>query len=85
MLFAEIKSLSEQSFVAPYKLIGDTALSVDKAKTLDIFLLSIDASKIFCAPIIFVLTYSMGLYSAVGTCFKAAACMTISTSLKKIL
>ena len=30
ILFAETKSLSEHSFVAPYKLIGAQALSVEK-------------------------------------------------------
>ena len=34
MLFADIKSLSVQAFVAPYKLIGLTALSVEREITL---------------------------------------------------
>ena len=33
MLLAAIKSLSAQSLVAPYKLIGEEALSVDKSIT----------------------------------------------------
>ena len=33
ILLAETKSLSEQSFVAPYKFIGAQALSVDNATT----------------------------------------------------
>jgi len=41
--------------------------------------LSIAASIIFSAPSIFVLTASIGLYSQVGTCFRAAAWTTIST------
>ena len=32
----------------------------------------------FMAPLIFVLIHSTGLFSAVGTIFVAAACMTIS-------
>ena len=73
------KSLSEHNLVAPYKLIGSTALSVDRAITFLTFL-SIDASIIFCAPITFVLINSNGLYSAAGTCLRAAACTTISIS-----
>jgi hypothetical protein len=38
ILLADIKSLSEQSLVAPYKFTGATALSVDKANTLKTFL-----------------------------------------------
>ena len=33
MLFAAIKSLSDVSFVTPYKLIGAAALSVERATT----------------------------------------------------
>ena len=33
MLLAAIKILSEQSFVAPYKFIGEEALSVERAIT----------------------------------------------------
>ena len=40
-------NLSEQSLVAPYKFTGDTALSVDKAKTFCIFLFSNAHSIIF--------------------------------------
>ena len=54
MLLAETKSLSEQSFVAPYKFIGADALSVDNAITF-LTLLCIEALIKFCAPITFVL------------------------------
>jgi hypothetical protein len=64
--------LSETNFVAPYKLIGDDALSVLKAITL-LMLLLIEALITFSAPIIFVLIASIGLYSIAGTCFNAAA------------
>ena len=49
ILFAETKSLSEQSFVAPYKFIGADALSVDRATT---FLTSLCIAALikFCAP-----------------------------------
>ncbi len=65
-------NLSLASFVAPYKLIGFAALSVDNATT---FLTpaSIAASITFSAPIIFVLIASKGLYSAATTCLDAAA------------
>ena len=43
---AEIKSLSEHNFDAPYKLTGDEALSVDRA-TICLILLSNEASIIF--------------------------------------
>ena len=42
ILFAETKSLSEHSFVAPYKLIGAQALSVERA-TIFLTLLFIEA------------------------------------------
>ena len=72
MLFAAIKSLSDTSLVAPYKLIGAHALSVLSAITFftpD----SKQASITFCPPIILVLTASNGLYSHDGTCYNAAA------------
>src|SRR5690606_11687163 len=72
MLFAATKSLSDANFVAPYKLIGAQALSVDKATTRSTSV-SKHASITFCAPCILVLTHSSGLYSAMGTCFIAAA------------
>ena len=72
ILFAEIKILSEQSFVAPYKFLGATALSVDKDITF-LTLFEKQASIMFYAPKIFVFTNSIGLYSAAGTCFSAAA------------
>ena len=74
MLFAAIINLSEQSFVAPYRFIGAAALSVDNAITFLTLLLK-EHSIMFCAPITFVLIVSIGLYSAVGTCFNAAACI----------
>jgi hypothetical protein len=74
-VLADKKSLSAHNFVAPYKLIGDDALSVDKAITFFTFN-SIAASIIFCDPITFVLTNSIGLYSAVGTYLRAAAWIT---------
>ena len=72
ILFALIKSLSEHNLVAPYKFIGAAALSVESAITF-LTLVCIQASIIFCAPSIFVLMNSKGFYSAVGTCFNAAA------------
>ena len=63
-MFAAVNNLSLQSFVAPYKLIGDAALSVDKAITF--FTPHVIAvSIIFDAPRIFVLVNSKGLYSAI--------------------
>jgi hypothetical protein len=70
--------LSLTSFVAPYRLIGLHALSVESATT-RCTPLSIAASMTFWAPCTFVLTASKGLYSAAGTCFNAAACTTKST------
>ncbi len=70
--FASINIFSAQSFVAPYKFIGLTALSVERAITF-FTLLSIAAETILLDPVIFVLINSRGLYSAIGTCFKAAA------------
>ena len=64
--------LSEANFVAPYKLDGALALSVDKA-TIFFTPESIQASIRFIAPLIFVLIHSKGLYSAIGTIFAAAA------------
>ena len=67
-----MKSLSLQSFVAPYKFTGAQALSVESATTF--FTLALIAASITLdAPIIFVLMNSVGLYSAAGTCFNAAA------------
>ena len=67
-----------RSFVAPYVVDGDTALSVPIA-TANSTLASKQASMTFCAPDTFVFTNSNGLYSATGTCFSAAAWNTIST------
>ena len=69
---AAIKSLSETNFVAPYKFIGATALSVESAIVFFILLLR-TALIIFLAPLILVSIHSVGLYSAAGTCFRAAA------------
>jgi hypothetical protein len=70
-----MNSRSAHSFVAPYRLIGLDALSVDSATT---FLTpqSMAASITFCEPVTFVCTNSNGLYSAVSTCLSAAACTT---------
>ena len=76
---ADRNNLSAQSFVAPYRLIGDEALSVDSAITF-FTSSSIAASIIFCDPITFVFTNSIGLYSAAGTCLRAAAWIIKSTS-----
>ena len=79
MLFAAVKSLSLASFVAPYRFMGLQALSVLRAITFST--LHAKAAFItFCAPFIFVFIHSIGLYSAIGTCFIAAAWMTKSTS-----
>ena len=69
MLLAAINNLSEQSFEAPYKFIGEQALSVLNA-TIFLTFVSKHACTRFSAPITFVLINSMGLYSAAGTCFK---------------
>jgi NAD(P)-dependent dehydrogenase (short-subunit alcohol dehydrogenase family) len=61
--------------VAPYKLTGLLALSVESA-TMRLTFLSIQASIRFIAPLILVFTHSNGLYSAVGTIFVAAPCTT---------
>ena len=61
MLFDEMNSLSETSLVAPYKLIGAAALSVLNAITF-FTPQAKDASITFCAPLIFVLIASSGLY-----------------------
>ena len=47
MLFAEINNLSEHNFVAPYKLIGEQALSVDRARTLLTLFSKADSITIF--------------------------------------
>ena len=72
MLFAAINNLSDTSFVAPYKFMGAAALSVDNATTFSTPHSS-DACITFSAPIILVRMHSVGLYSAIGTCFIAAA------------
>ena len=72
ILFAEVNNLSAQSLVAPYKLTGEEALSVERAKTFFTELSRQASIKLF-DPIILVLINSKGLYSAVSTCFNAAA------------
>ncbi|MOA53802.1 hypothetical protein D3C78_1773160 [compost metagenome] len=64
--------MSEASLVAPYRLMGLLALSVERATT-RLTPLSIQASIRFMAPMTLVLTHSKGLYSAVGTILVAAA------------
>ena len=61
---AETNNLSEHNFVAPYKLMGAQALSVDKATTWVTFVFNA-AFITFSAPPTFVLTHSSGLYSAI--------------------
>ena len=75
--------MSASNFVAPYKFIGELALSVDKEINCST-LLSIQLSTTFCVPKTLVFIVSKGLYSLDGTCLKAAACMTMSTSLNAI-
>ncbi|MNT50090.1 hypothetical protein D3C72_1869910 [compost metagenome] len=72
ILLAAINNLSEHNLVAPYKFIGAAALSVERATTF-FTPLAIAASITFSAPSIFVFIHSIGLYSAAGTCFNAAA------------
>ena len=72
ILLAATNSLSDASFVAPYKLIGLAALSVDNAIIFSTPLL-IEAVITFCAPLMLVLMHSIGLYSAAVTCLIAAA------------
>ena len=76
--FAATNNLSDVNLVAPYRLIGLDALSVDKATTRSTPL-SMQASIKFIAPTTLVFTHSKGLYSAVGTILVAAACTTMST------
>ncbi len=64
MLFAATNNLSEASLVAPYRLMGAHALSVERATTL-LTLVAKHASITFCAPPILVFTHSVGLYSAI--------------------
>ena len=55
--------------MAPYKLIGLAALSVESAM---IFVICKRRFNYISAPLI-VLMHSIGLYSAAGTCLRAAA------------
>ena len=63
-LLPAMNILSAANFVAPYRLIGLHALSVERAMT---FLTParIAAVTTFSAPLMFVLAASKGLYSAV--------------------
>ena len=77
MLLAATNNLSLHNLVAPYRLIGAAALSVDNATTC-LTPESKAALITFSAPITLVFIHSMGLYSAAGTCFRAAACIIMS-------
>ena len=72
ILLAATNNLSAHNLVAPYKFIGAAALSVLKA-IIFFTLHSIQACTIFSEPKMFVFINSIGLYSAVFTCFNAAA------------
>ena len=84
MIIAAMKSLSEHSFVAPYRLTGLHALSVDSAIIFST-LLNNATSITFMAPKILVLMHSAGLTSAAGTCFNAAAWIIQSTPLNALI
>jgi len=71
-LFADINNLSEHSLVAPYKFTGEEALSVERAITLFTSVSKAASIRLFAPPIL-VFINSVGLYSAAGTCFNAAA------------
>src|SRR3990167_691981 len=77
-LLAATKVLSEASLVAPYRLTGLQALSVLSATTCFTWLERLDQTT-FSAPMMLVWMHSEGLYSAAGTCFRAAAWITMST------
>src|SRR2546425_9559686 len=66
-----MKSFSAHSFVAPYRLIGFTALSV-LIMTTRLTPWSIAALMTFSAPITLVWIASKGLYSQEGICLSAA-------------
>ena len=57
LVFADIKSLSEANFVAPYRFIGLDALSVDNATTF-LILFNFAALITLIAPFILVLIHS---------------------------
>ena len=69
---------SADSFVAPYRFVGLTALSVLSA-IVSGTPLSIAAEITFWAPMMLVWTASNGLYSHAGTCLSAAAWTITST------
>ena len=75
ILFAATNNLSEANLVAPYRLIGLAALSVERAMTFST-LLSSAALITFSAPFMLVFIHYIGLYSAAGTCLRAAAWIT---------
>ena len=58
------------------KLEGSTALSVD-IKTIASALNFLQVSAIILVPSVFVLMASIGWFSQIGTCFKAAVCKII--------
>ena len=67
--------MSDASLEAPYRLSGWAALSVDRATT-RFTPAAMAALTTFSAPMTLVLMHSKGLYSAIGTCFSAAAWTT---------
>ena len=73
-----MKSLSDASLLAPYRLIGLQALSVDKATTF-FTLFNLAAVITFWAPKTFVFIHSIGFISARGTILVAAAWIIKST------
>ena len=77
--------ISAALFDAPIKLVGSTALSVE-INTIILVLYLIAVSETFFVPRILVFIASAGCFSHIGTCFKAAACRTISgfSSLKTL-
>src|SRR2546422_36730 len=73
-----MNSFSAHSLVAPYRLIGFTALS-ELIMTTRVTPASIAALMTFSAPITLVWIASNGLYSQEGICLSAAAWNTTST------
>src|SRR2546422_10936725 len=73
-----MNSFSAHSLVAPYRLIGFTALSL-LIMTTRLTAASIAALMTFSAPITLVWIASNGLYSQDGICLSAAAWNTTST------
>ena len=67
--------LSFLDSVATKRLTGQNAVSVNRANSF-FTPVSMLPSMAFSEPIVFVFTYSMGLYSSVSTCFRETACAT---------